>query len=71
VIRDEFAVHMLNEQGKVRATALAERFSELLDAVESIVGTGGRDMALVRTHLEEASFHAKRGMASQPENQLV
>jgi hypothetical protein len=69
VIRDEFKVHILNEDGIARASSLAEEFSRTLNAVETISGTDGREMALVRTHLQLASFYAKRAMASRPENQ--
>ena len=68
-IRNEFKVHMLNEKGKHKASELAEEFSQLLNNVESICGSAGRELALVRTHLEQAAFYAKRAMASQPENQ--
>lgn len=67
--RDEFAVHMLNDVGKEKAGALAILFSDCLGAVESIVGSQGREMAIVRTKMEEASFFAKKGMAVQPGNQ--
>lgn len=67
-IRPEFKVHMLNESGKKKATAMAERFSDMLDFLESC-GVTGRDLAMVKTDLENACFHAKRGMASLPENQ--
>lgn len=67
-IRPEFKVHMLNESGKRKARQLAEGFSILLDGVEA-AGVTGRDLALVKTKLEEACFAAKRGMASLMENQ--
>jgi hypothetical protein len=69
MIRSEFAVHMLNDEGKQKATALARLFTDLLNGVEDISGTAGREVALVRTHLELASYYAKRAMASRPENQ--
>lgn len=69
-IRSEFAVHMLNEDGKAKAQGIAERFSNLLDDLENY-GVAGRDLALVKTKLEEACFVAKRGMASQPQYQEV
>lgn len=68
-IRDEFKVHRLNGVGMERAKGLALEFSRLLEEVEVISGSDGRDMALVRTKLQEASFYAKRAMASRPENQ--
>lgn len=67
-IRPEFKVHMLNEAGKKKAAAIAEGFTILLDGIEA-KGVTGRDLALVKTKLEEACFHAKRGIASLPENQ--
>ena len=69
MIRDEFAVHMLNEGGIAKAKALAEGFSTLLEAVEVFAGAEGRDVAIVRTKLQEASFFAKRAMACRKENQ--
>ena len=69
VIREEFQVHMLNDDGKAKARALAEAFSGLLTELESIVPAPCREMSLVKTHLETASYYAKRAMASRPENQ--
>jgi hypothetical protein len=66
-IRPEFSVHMLNASGKAKAAKIAEGFSILLDGLEA-GGVTGRDLALVKTKLEEACFCAKRGMASLPEN---
>lgn len=67
-IRPEFQVHMLNENGKRKAREIAEGFSILLAGVEAL-GVTGRELALVKTKLEEACFFAKRGIASLPENQ--
>jgi hypothetical protein len=67
-IRPEFQVHMLTPLGQARAKDIAVAFSDLLDRLEA-QGITGRDMALVKTKLEEACFVAKRGMASLPENQ--
>jgi hypothetical protein len=68
-IRSEFDVHMLNEDGKGRAHDIAKVFSVCLDHLESIVGADGREMAIVRTKMQEAAFFAKRAMAVKPENQ--
>lgn len=68
MIRPEFKVHMLNDAGKTKAHALALVFSSALDQIES-AGVAGRDLALVKTKLEEACFCAKRGIAALPENQ--
>ena len=68
-IRDEFTVHLLNEDGKAAARELAEKFSEFLDEVEALCGTAGREMAIVRTKVQEASMFAKRAIASRVELQ--
>ena len=67
-IRPEFTVHMLSESGVTEARTHAEGFSALLDGVEAL-GVTGRRLALVRTHLEDACFQAKKGIAELPENQ--
>lgn len=67
--RNEFKVHILNDNGIDKARRLAEDFSTLLNSVEHLCGAEGREMAIVRTKLEEASFFAKKAMASLPENQ--
>lgn len=64
-----FEVHMLNEQGKGLAKALAGEFFGFLCSVEGMCGKDGREMAIVRTKLEEACFFAKKAMANRPENQ--
>lgn len=68
MVRAEFAVHMLNAGGKEKAVKLAELFSELLTSVEAIA-RAGRELALVKTHLQEACFFAKRAVADLKENQ--
>lgn len=70
-IRDEFAVHLLNELGIRRARDVAKLFSVFLNNLEAVCGPVGRNMALVRTKLEEASFFAKRALAEDFENQLT
>lgn len=68
-IRAEFSVHLLNPQGVERAEAIAFAFSLLLEELEQLCGTDGREMAIVRTDLQRAAFFAKRAMAVRPENQ--
>lgn len=68
-MRQEFTVHMLNAAGREKAGNVAASFSGLLDRLEEICGKDGRDMAIVRTKLEEACFFAKRAFASKAENQ--
>lgn len=68
-IRPEFDVHMLNADGKGRAHDIAKQFSVCLNHLEAIIGADGREMAIVRTKLQEACFFAKRAMAVKAENQ--
>lgn len=63
----EFAVHMLNDGGRAKAQAIAQAFDGCLEAL-AVLCPPGREMALVRTKLEEACFFAKKAMASAPEN---
>jgi hypothetical protein len=69
-IRDEFSVHILNGDGIAKANQIAQDFSELLSNLETTCGSDGREMAIVRTKLQEAAFFAKRAMAIRPENQV-
>lgn len=63
----EFQVHMLNEAGKAKAAAIAEAFDALLTTLETHCPPS-REMSITRTKLEEASFFAKKAMASAPGN---
>jgi hypothetical protein len=68
-LRAEFGVHILNEAGRGKAVEIAAAFSDCLNRVEEICEKDGRDVALVRTKLQEACFFSKRAMAVLPENQ--
>ena len=63
-----FEVHILNDLGKEKARQLQAVFAHFLDTLEHVCGKDGREMAIVRTKLEEASFYAKRAMAMRPEH---
>jgi hypothetical protein len=63
-----FEVHMLNEIGKQKARVIASSFNLLLSDLEDNC-PAGRELAIVKTKLEEACFFAKKAMATQPENQ--
>jgi hypothetical protein len=56
-----FAVHMLTDEGKVKAEAIAQSFDRLLTELRSLVPIG-RELALTVTKLEEAAFFAKKGI---------
>lgn len=61
-MHDAFAVHTLTDEGKHKAQDIAEAFDGLLKKLGSLV-PDGREMAIVRTKLEEACFFAKKAMA--------
>ncbi len=77
----EFEVHILNPDGIAKAKQIAQAFDELLTKLDGLAeckdglstsyfGVQPRSYAIVKTKLEEASFFAKKAMASLPENQL-
>lgn len=63
----EFTVHMLNDQGKQKAGAIAQAFDECLEKLK-VVCPESREFAITKTKLEEASFFAKKSMANHTEN---
>lgn len=69
-MKPEFAVHMLNEDGKLKAGIIADAFSELLNVLEAQC-MAGRELSIVKTKLEEACFFAKKAMAINLANQEI
>lgn len=67
-MRQEFQVHILNDDGIAKARVLGDLFSGLLTSIEQMIPPG-RDLAVVVTKLQEASFFAKRAVAADPANQ--
>ncbi len=63
-----FEVHILNETGKAKAVQIAEYFNSLLGGLSTICPEG-RELAIVKTKLEEACFFAKKATANVKENQ--
>jgi hypothetical protein len=66
----EFEVHILNPTGITKAKEIASTFDALLTVLDQLC-PAGREYAIVKTKLEEASFFAKKSMATQPENQFL
>lgn len=62
LVRDEFKPHDLNEAGVGQVQELREVFSQVLNNTECICGPG-RELSLVKTHLEIALFFAVRAVA--------
>lgn len=67
-----FEVHRLTASGLAKADTIRDVFEECLVKLAKVVGgdQATREMSIVRTKLQEASFFAKRAMAMKPENQL-
>jgi hypothetical protein len=63
-----FKVHRLNATGMGKAIELQHLFEGLPARLE-VMCPEGRELAIVRTKLEEASFFAKKAMAKHPEHQ--
>lgn len=64
----EFQVHILNEKGIQSAKDIAFLFDEFLDKLIPYC-PAGRELAIVKTKLEEASFFAKKAMAKNSQYQ--
>ena len=67
-----FEMHKLNTPGMVAALDIADAFNELLIKLGTLCPLcpmNVREMAIVRTKLEEACFFAKKAMANLKENQ--
>lgn len=64
-----FSFHLLNEQGKAKAEAVATEFVEFYKKLESLIGPEpSRYHSMVDTKLEEAAFFAKKAIANKSEN---
>lgn len=68
-----FAFHKVNTQGQRKAVEIAGAFDELLNKLYDCwaipIDLTDREIAIVRTKLEEACFFAKKVMALQENNQ--
>lgn len=62
-------MHLLNPEGIAKARLIAELMSDALNQLEALCGANSREMAIVRTKMEEAAFFAKKAMAVNPNNQ--
>jgi hypothetical protein len=69
-MNDDFKVHVLNEDGLRIANDIAVQFQLLLDRMEEVMSPS-RELSLVRTHLQDACFWAKRGIAIDPKHQKL
>lgn len=68
MINPLFRAYRLNEDGMKKAEEIAAAFNDCLNRLQGLCAEG-REFALVKTKLEEASFFAKKSMASVLDNQ--
>lgn len=68
--REYFGTHRLNITGFAAAEMLALKFSELFTLID-MLGIASRQKSLAFTHLEIASFYAKKAMAMDYNNQDI
>lgn len=64
-----FEAYPLTSQGQGKVARVREAFSAVLQALIAECGPSGREIALVRTKLEEACFYAIRAISTRTENQ--
>ena len=64
-----FEVHKLNKKGMEKASKLVSCFDTTLRDIQLLEISEGRELALVKTHLELACFYAKKAIAKQLGNQ--
>lgn len=67
-VDSRFSVARLNAEGRAAAQELETRFKDLLQWVAT-VGVESRALSMAATHLEEASFWAKKAIATNLKNQ--
>jgi len=65
-----FQVHKLNPGGQTKAAFVASAFDDLLSNIQGHCPVNTREFSLVKTHLEEACFFAKKAIANDPANQI-
>jgi len=64
----EFEVRRLNPNGLTLAEQIADGYDTLLNQLKVILPEG-RELSLVKTHLEISCSYAKKAMSKQVENQ--
>lgn len=70
-IREEFATTItFSSEVVAKAEQIAETFSQAMDQLEAVCGSGGREMALVKTKMQEAKFWAVKAMATREKDKL-
>ena len=58
----------MSEAGKEKSVIIAEKFTTLLRDLEEILPGGSREISILKTKLEEASFYAKKALRNYEGN---
>jgi hypothetical protein len=64
-----FETYALNDEGAKAQAEIAKIFDSFLNELFPYMGISGREVAIVQTKLEEASFFAKKAAAKIAVNQ--
>ena len=68
MINPLFASTLYSEVGKNKIFALREGFTFFLERVEELLPGNSRELSIIRTKLEEASFYAIKALRNYEEN---
>ena len=63
-----FGYTALSEDGRNKVQVIAERFTQLLRQLEELLPGGSREISILKTKLEEASFYAKKALRNYEGN---
>jgi hypothetical protein len=63
-----FSHEALTEDGVAKVQLLRQAFTCLLEAVEETLPGNSREISIIRTKLEEASFYAVKAVRNYKEN---
>lgn len=70
-MRKEFKFHKLNAEGQKKSVEIAELYSNLADALSSLIFVSSPELTIAIRKLEESCFYAKKAMAQEDKNQEV
>ena len=69
MINPLFSTVKLSEAGINKVSTIRESFTDLLDYLEQVLPGNSREISIIRTKLEEASFYAVKAVRNYKENQ--
>jgi hypothetical protein len=69
MINPLFSTVKLSEAGIANTNTIRGGFSNLLELLEDVLPGSSREISIIRTKLEEASFYAVKAVRNYKENQ--